>query len=511
MKKIVTLLFLMTMALAACGAPAATATPPAAESTAPPTAEAQPTAAIPATGDTAVPATAAPTTPESGFVVLGVLNRDVAQAALNASLVLNPASAENQPGLWSTWAENTSGGVRQIFSGELVGEAFQARGASLNIHTNVIGDFPTITLAGENKSVPWVAWAEPSPGFKDVSQIFASRFVKETQLWQQAGQDRGAGEASLNIQTNRSATDPFIFSGSGDPASPPVPWVAWEETSVNSNATQIFVSKGVKDDSGDPKVIGGFRWEPVGPLKASEPTLNIDPFRSSHYPSGVFAETGNSVPWVTWHEEGGDRASRIFTARGVADANSPGGFKWINVPACQPGDETTCTLNINPLQDAKDASMAAGSLIAGESTVPWIAWPERGPNGKWQVFVSRLDTASRNSFLQVGASLNVDPNQDARTPFITFVGNIPYVTWLEDDGTGKFKVQVRHLASDPQTGTWALDTPEGGFNLNPELSDFGLAVAASEDTLFMTWTEGDPASTASQLVLGALHIGNAQP
>jgi hypothetical protein len=202
---------------------------------------------------------------------------------------------------------------------------------------------------------------------------------------------------------------------------------------------------------------------------------------------------------------------RIFTARGVADDAAPGGFKWINVPACDPNDETACVLNINPLKDAKDASMAAGSLTAGESTVPWIAWPEISQNGKWQIFVSRLDATTRNSFLQVGASLNVDPNHDARTPIIVFVGNVPYVIWLEDDGSGKFEVQARHLASDPQTGAWALDTPPSGFNVNSELSDSGLAVAASNNTLFMTWTEGDPALSPSQLVVGALRVGNGQP
>jgi hypothetical protein len=66
---------------------------------------------------------------------------------------------------------------------------------------------------------------------------------------------------------------------------------------------------------------------------------------------------------------------------------------------------------------------------------------------------------------------------------------------------------VRHLASDPQTGSWALDTPEAGFNVNGDASDFGIAAVASNDTLFMTWTEGDPASTASQLVVGALRVG----
>lgn len=107
--------------------------------------------------------------------------------------------------------------------------------------------------------------------------------------------------------------------------------------------------------------------------------------------------------------------------------------------------------------------------------------------------------------------MNADPNHDARTPIIVFVGSVPYVAWLEDDGTGTFEVQVRHLASDPQTGTWALDTPSGGFNFDAVLSDFGLAAVASNDTLFMAWTEGDPAATAAQVVIGSLHIGSGQP
>ena len=444
-------------------------------------------------------------TQSTGFNVIGVINRDVSQAAQNTSLVIGPN------GLWATWAENSSGNVRQVFVSELVGEAFEARGSSLNIHLNAVGDFPSITIAGENRSVPWVAWAEPSPGFNNVPQIFASRFNSDTGLWQQAGQDRGGGEASLNLKTGQPASHPFIFSGSSDPGTPPTPWVAWEELAPNSKFTQIFVSKGVKDDSGDAAIIGGFKWETVGKVVADGlQTLSVDRFRNSLHPTAVFAETANSVPWVTWHEADHDRPSRIFTARGVADVNAPGGFNWVTVPSCQP-DETACALNINPLKDAKDASMAAGSLLPGESTVPWIAWPEIGQNGKWQIFVSRLDTSTRNSFLQVGASLNADPNHDARTPIIVFVGNVPYVAWLEDDGTGTFKVQVRHLASDPQTGTWALDTPSGGFNFDAVLSDFGLAAVASNETLFMAWTEGDPAATAAQVVIGALHIGSGQP
>ncbi len=201
--------------------------------------QAAPTAAPVEPAATEVAATAGPQGPS--FSVIGVINRDTTQAAQNPSLVISPN------GLWVTWAENSSGNVRQIFVSELVDGAFQPRGSSLNIHVNAIGDFPTITLAGENSSVPWVAWAEPSPGFNNVSQIFASRFSADTGLWQQAGQDRGGGEASLNLNTNEPASHPFIFSGSGDPGQPPVPWVAWEEQAPHSAFSQIFVSKSVKE------------------------------------------------------------------------------------------------------------------------------------------------------------------------------------------------------------------------------------------------------------------------
>jgi plastocyanin len=491
--------------------PAPTTAPTQAAPAAAPTAAAAtaavspPAASTPTTGaaaPTAEPTTVAPAEATGGvaFTSAGVVNRDTTQASLNPSVAVGTTTAGGPLNSWITWAEDSPGGVRQIFASELVDGAFQPRGASLNIHTNVLADFPSITFAGENRLVPWVAWVEPSPGFGNVAQIFASRFNTTSGLWQQAGQDRGGSEASLNLHTNRTASRPFIFSGTGDPAQPPVAWVTWEELSSLSAQAQIFVTKAVRDET----AIGGFRWEFVGILnEIQEPSLNIDRFRQALHPTGVFAETGNAVPWVTWHESGGGRPERVFTARGVADASAPGGFKWSPVPACTP-DETVCSLNINPLQDAKDASMAAGSLTPGEATVPWIAWAERGPTGKWQVFVNRLDLTTRNSFLPVGGSLNIDPNHDARTPIITFVGNVPYVAWLEDNGSGQFELQVRHLAPDLQSVNWIVDTPEAGFNSNPGLTLSGLAAAGSPESLFLSWVEGDPLVEAAQLVAGLL-------
>ena len=496
MKKLLPWFLLATLIVMACdlgGPPAPVATQPA-----PSTEQAAPTQVPADTQPAALTETVQPTSAPvtSGFTLISAAaNRDAAQAAQSPAVAL----AGDTGNLWVIWAENASGGLRQIFVSELVDGAFQPRGASLNLHQNVVADQPTITFAGENRAVPWTAWSEPSPGFGNVLQVFASRFGKDTGLWQPAGQDRGGAEPSLNLHTDRDATHPFIFGGTTDPASPPVPWVTWEETSSGSNFAQVFVAKGVKDET----ALGGFRWEFVGQLRDhDEPSLNIDPKRDGLHPVGVFAETGNAVPWITWHEISLDRNSRIFTARGVVDANSPGGLKWISVPPCTP-DESACTLNVNPLKDANDATMAAGSLTPGESTVPWIVWAEVGPTGKFQILVSRLDPNTRNSFLNVGGSLNVDQNHDAKQPFITFIKNVPYAAWLEDNGSGQFLIQVRHLSSDPQTGTWTLDTPASGFNLNGSLSNFGLAATAS-DALSLAWIEGDPATTVAQLIIGQL-------
>ncbi|GAB4579336.1 MAG: hypothetical protein Fur0022_20740 [Anaerolineales bacterium] len=508
-----TLLLLLILTAAACGGPAteAPADPTAVTAvlevtnTEPPA----PTEAVPpATEPPATPTETAPvatevqpTEPVAGptFNILSVVNRDITQAAFGPSLAVGATTPGAPPTAWIAWVENSAPGSRQIFVSEWNGEALQPRGASLNLHLNVLADSPSITFAGENAAVPWVVWVEPSPGFGDILNTFASRFNVASGLWQPAGQDRGDGEPSLNSQTNRPAGQSVIAGGSGDPTLPPAPWVVWSELGRLSNFTQLFVSKGIKDESG----IGGFIWQLVGELRHNdEPTLNVDVFRHALRPSIIFAETGNAVPWITWHEEGADRPSRIFTARGVADAKVPGGFKWVFTPACDP-DEIACSLNLNPLKDAKDATMAAGSITPGEATVPWITWAEVGPTGKWQVFVSRLDPVSRASFVNVGGSLNVDQNQDARHPIIVFLKNVPYVSWEEDDGSGNFRVHLRHLASDPQTGTWVLDSPAEGFDHDAALSNSGLTVAAGVDTLFLAWVEGDPATEVAQVILAA--------
>jgi len=135
---------IVSLILMACGGSAAT--------------EAAPTeAAIEAPATEAAPA--GPT-----YTILGAANRDKTQAAQRPFLTLDA-----DKNMLVVWAENSSGGVRQIFASRLTGDTFQPLGASINVHTNVLADAPTITVSGQrtrSSSLVPPSWAHrPFPGW----------------------------------------------------------------------------------------------------------------------------------------------------------------------------------------------------------------------------------------------------------------------------------------------------------------------------------------------------------
>ncbi len=465
--------------------------------------QAQPQATPSATAVVTPTATLSVTEIAGTFVQLGAaLNRDKTQAGTDQQITLGSlfAGAEYIP--WATWAEK-QGNTQQIFVSRFNGASWEPVGASLNIHTNVEAEHPSIDFAGQDRTVPWVAWYEPSPGFNHVKQVFASRFNKDSSLWVPAGQDRGGNEPSLNIHTNQDAEDPVLVGGSANPANPPSPWVCWQEDSAHANAVEIFVSRAVAD----PSALGGFKWQPVGSNRGGtaadpEPSLNVDFTHSDGEHCWItFAGAGNAVPWVVWAERSGGKSDKVFAAKAVADANAPGGFHWQFVPNCTGADdEEKCTLNVDHSKNASDPFVTAGSLNGGDTT-PWMVWTEEGANGKQQVIVEHLDPTTKDKFVQVGGSLNVNPNSNAEGPSITFLGNVPYVAWSEEVGNGA-RVFVRHLSGDAQTGTWLLDTPQDGLAVNKSLAtNYPIIHWAPEGKLDIIWREGDPETEPSQIVV----------
>lgn len=446
-----------------------------------------------------------PTAAVGAFVQVGdALNRDATSAASEAALA-SGATVQGNPLLpWATWAEK-QGNSQQIFVSRQNGNAFEPIGASLNIHTNAVAQHPSIAFAGQERTVPWVAWNEPSPGFGNNNQIFASRFIATSGLWIAAGQDRGGNEPSLNIHTDKPASGAFLVGGALDPAQAPVPWVCWQEDSAHTNTVKVFVARAESDDT----ALGGFKWVPVGPYNGGtvqdhEPGVNLDPDHGDAEHCGLaFAGENNTVPWVVWAERSGGKPSRVFAARGVVDAAATGGLRWEMVPGCADvSEEAKCILNLNPTRAAEEPYITAGSVVAGEPASPWIVWTEVGPGGKHQVFVNRLDPTSRDKFLNVGGSLNADQNSNAVSPSITFAGNVPYVAWEEEQGS-LTRVHVRHLASDPQTGTWVLDTPSDGLAVDKARGAYHPIIGPDGQGVAVIYRQGDPDTGASQVVVCA--------
>src|SRR5881409_2442540 len=172
---------------------------------------------------------------------------DVAGGTLTAGKVQVP---------WATF-EQKSRDSQQIFVRAFKNGAWVTQGfpASLNIDPTAEAEAPSIDFAGAGRTVPWVAWYEPTAAFGWPTNIFASRFNAGANLWLPSGQDRsdGADIPSLNIHTNRTAENPSVAGGATVAGNDPVPWIIWEENDGAaddaSSPRQIFVSKGVKQQA----------------------------------------------------------------------------------------------------------------------------------------------------------------------------------------------------------------------------------------------------------------------
>ena len=171
---------------------------------------------------------------------------------------------------------------------------------------------------------------------------------------------------------------------------------------------------------GSGPAIGGFCWQQVGIHRvgqsSTDPTLNVDTKRDGIEPDMAFTGAGDTVPWVVWYEKDAtpalaraaqqrdgvrrqgdlqrlagmavpvDRGRKNRARSGVLDTT--GGF---GACAANARAEASCSLNNDPSKDAEDPRVAAGTMTAGNPTVPWVVWDE-GPAraSDNQVFVARL-------------------------------------------------------------------------------------------------------------------------
>jgi hypothetical protein len=430
---------------------------------------------------------------------------DVAGGAVTAGKVQVP---------WATFEQKVAGGEQQIFVRAFKNGAWVTQGfpASLNIDPTVEAEAPSIDFAGAGRTVPWVAWYEPSAAFGWPTNIFASRFNAAANVWLPSGQGKGPGHLpSLNMHTLRTAENPSVAGGAAVAGNDPVPWVTWEENDgvPNDGTTlrQIFVAKAVKQavpgtacPVGTKPVggidVNGFCWQQVGldrlnpsgplPSDSGDPTLNIDPTRSGVEPDIAFTGPNDTVAWVVWYEEDPSQIDglrgndMVFAARIVADATADGGFHWNAVGNGTAGQtnvldtsgahgfgncaesedaEDACTLNAQARRNAENPRVAAGTLKPGGATVPWVVWQEELGDSKHAIFVSRLVGGDHFELFNSGQPISNTVN-DATRPDITFSGNVPYISWQEEVAKAQVTF-VGHFEGGASAPVFKLDTPTG--------------------------------------------------
>jgi hypothetical protein len=478
---------------------------------------------------------------------------------------------------WGTF-EQKAGSAQRIFVRAFKNGAWVTQGRSLNIDQGVEAEGPSIDFAGAGRVVPWDSWYEPSAPLGGQKQIFASRFCAATNAicqaantWVPEGQDRGSGIPSLNIHTGKEAENPSVAGGAAVAGNDPVPWVAWQEQDGNvagaGNRDQIFVSKGVKQGRARQPCSGFkpsanatvsfFCWQQVGldrlapnggSSSTGDPTLNVDPSRNGIEPDIAFTGASDAVAWVVWYEIGssslGLRSNdQVFAAKIVKDTSADGGFRWQAVGAGTAGSanpldtstpphgfgpcgastssEDACSLNKVATREAEDPRVAAGTLKAGKTTVPWVTWAEDVGGGHHAIFVSRLVDGDHFELFNGGRPLSSTAH-DATHPDITFFGNVPYVSWIETRGSA-----TRGFVGHFEDGVFLRDTP-GGIRLTrghgrANLIDFRVPISSSctadpftkdgaacpiaplNAPFFLFTTAGSPQRLFGQAALGGLN------
>jgi hypothetical protein len=256
---------------------------------------------------------------------------------------------------------------------------------------------------------------------------------------------------------------------------------------------------------------------------AGDPTLNIDPTRNGIEPDFAFTGPNDTVPWVVWYETDasgiGLRGNEmVFAAKAVPDPTADGGFHWqavgngtrqqVNVldrsgtkgfGACAESvaAEDACSLNLVPSRDAEDPRVAAGTLVAGNPTVPWVAWAEDMGNGKHGIFVSRL-VGDHFELANNGKPVS-STTVDSAKPDITFSGHTPIVTW-QSKVTGGTRTFQGHFTS---LTAFKVDTPGG---LAPAIED-GIRTPVSSACTADPFTQDGtacPAGDTTPVVLSTL-------
>jgi hypothetical protein len=192
-------------------------------------------------------------------------------------------------------------------------------------------------------------------------------------------------------------------------------------------------------------------WTPAGGA------LNVGQGADAELPS---ATAVGGVPYVAW-DEGNGMNNQVYVRHWSGSA-------WVLNGGA---------LNVNP------AHLGDGPSIANVGGVPYVAWREYDGTTN-HVYVKHWNGSA---WVQDGGALNLVAAEQANSPSIASVGGVPYVAFVEQNGSTFHNVVfVVHLSA----GSW---TPDGSNLSNTAQDSGGPSISSVAGTPYVAFSEGSPA------------------
>jgi hypothetical protein len=352
------------------------------------------------------------------------------------SLNVYPADAANYPSMdiyngtpYVAWSEAEA--PWQIYVKHWNGNAWVSDGGSLRYSGGGINAFYPIIRINPWNNAPYVAWQEDTTSF----QVYVKHWNGSS--WISDG-------GSLNVNTNRSATNPVLAFWSGFLGAS---WVennaiivkqwngSWGQIGNTLSARgssprmltwNVYPCVCYVEQNGSyyqlfSKIWDGSKWTQLGDC------ININSNQNAANPNWCW-DSANDKVYITWSELNGSK-KQIYARGWDSDSAS-----WLQMGG---------SLNVNTLQDADFPSVA---VLNG---IPYIGWNEtNGTNA--QIYIKHWNGAD---WVQDSASLNVNVNRNAfERPSLAVSSSSVYVCWSESDGAIN-QIYVKHLVVPTNTPT----------------------------------------------------------
>jgi hypothetical protein len=133
---------------------------------------------------------------------------------------------------------------------------------------------------------------------------------------------------------------------------------------------------------------------------------------------------------------------------------------------------------------------ASGSSLTNVNGVPYVAWVENDGTNT-EVRVARL-IAGGTAWEKVADSsspINKSPSQSAGQPSLTTINDVPYVAWYESDGTNQ-EIRVARLNAAGTAWEKVADSASP-INESASQSGFATSIAAVNGVPYVAWAEMD--------------------